>query len=604
MVNQIAAGEVVIQPCSVLKELIENSIDAGATKIDVQFYGSGADQLEVHDNGMGMNAEDLQLCIEPHATSKITSVEDLYQVMSCGFRGEALASIAEVSSFEITSKTDSTENATIISNKSGKIEISDAARGNGTSVVIKNLFHNVPVRRRFLKSDRAETGNNLDILRKLAISRPWVGISVKHDDKICFECDEDQSLAERTKTLDVFEKKSEFLEIDYERDNIKVTGICVAPPQHYGNAKKIQLYINRRPIKDKALTQAFVKAYSSYIPERRYPGAIIFLEMPANDVDVNIHPTKSEVRFHRSEDVFKVLYASIRNVLVDSAQVEDACESTPLVYKKSGMIRTVPMNRSYGGIHEKGEQKPFLEKSFLEPEKAYSSYSSSDSSHQAQNFANNSQNEQAVPEPPLAEETEMVKSFSVDSMPNCFQLLNRFIVVEADDHFEIMDQHAVHERVLFNQLHYDQTDKKFETQQLLAPTSLPYPTELHEISDDVKSDFESMGYELDWQEENATLLIQGIPDFLSASKATIILEEILNELIDGVLPQKDDLKKHILHSTACRAAIKAGDALSTEELHNIVAATLSMDDTQGCCPHGRNSSWRISIEEANTMFNR
>ena len=603
MVNQIAAGEVVIQPCSVLKELIENSIDAGATKIDVLFYGSGADQLEVHDNGMGMSSEDLHLCIEPHATSKITSVDDLYQVMSCGFRGEALASIAEVSAFEITSKVRTSKNASEISNKSGQIKVIDAARGTGTSVVIKNLFHNVPVRRRFLKTDRAETGNNLDILRKLALSRPWVGISVKHDDKICFECEEDQTLAERTKSLEVFEKKSQFLEVEYEKDKIKVSGICVAPPQHHGNAKKIQLYINRRPIKDKALTQALVRAYSSYIPERRFPGAIIFLEMPAIDVDVNIHPTKSEVRFHRSEEVFKVLYAAVRSVLVDSAQVDDACDTTPLVYKKTGMIRTVPMNRSYGGVHEKGEQQPFLEKSFLEPEKAYNANNSNGFSGSHQNFPNESQSNQTITESQF-KETETVKSFSVDTMPKCFQLLNRFIVVEADDHFEILDQHAVHERVLFNHLLHDETGKEFKTQHLLVPTSLPFPTELHDVSNDVKNDFESMGFELNWQEENASLLILGIPDFLSASKAAIILEEILTELTDGVLPQKDELKKHILHSTACRAAIKAGDALSTEELNNIVSATLSMDDTQGCCPHGRNSSWRISIEEANLMFNR
>lgn len=602
MINQIAAGEVVIQPCSVLKELVENSIDAGASKVEVNFFGSGADQIEVHDNGMGMQKEDLELCIEPHATSKITNIDDLYQVMSCGFRGEALASIAEVSEFEITSKAHDADTAYALSNNTGKLTCLPASRGFGTSILVKNLFHNVPVRRRFLKSERAETSQNLDILKKLALSRPWVGIEVNHDQKHCFRCPQDQDLKDRIRDLDIFDKKVELLDLAYTNENIEIEGICVQPPQHYGNANKIQLFVNRRPFKDKALNQALVKAYSSYIPERRFPGAVIFINMPAEDVDVNIHPTKSEVRFHNSEQVFKAIYAAARNILVDSAQIHDASESsTPLVYKKTGNIRTVPMNRSYGGVHDNASTTPFKDHA-AEPPSLFKEWNKPKSS-----FPENTQ----VRSTPFLEEIESIPednrtepSFQVNQPPRAFQLLNRFIVIEQDDCFEIMDQHAVHERVLFNQLFHDEKEKVFDSQFLLAPIEITFPENLIDVSDSIKSDFERMGYKLQWLEEQNILQVLSIPDFMTPEKSTSILEEILEELAEGVLPNRDELRKNILHSTACRAAIKAGDSLTEEELKTIVAATLSMDDTQGCCPHGRNSTWRITIAEANAMFNR
>lgn len=603
IVNQIAAGEVVIQPCSVLKELVENSLDAGATQIDIEFSGSGADMIKIKDNGMGMDKEDLLLSIQAHATSKIASAEDLYRVISCGFRGEALASIAEVSQFEITSSTKDSKTAHRLFKNGENYQTEIASRGtHGTTVSMKNLFHNVPVRRRFLKSERSESAYNLDILKKLSISRPWVGFKVQRDQKISFELPEDQSLENRIKDLGLFESSANLLKIDFKGETIKAQGAVVAPPIHFGNAQKVWLYINRRPIKDKALVQALVRSFNSYIPERRFPGAVVFIDIDPEEVDVNIHPTKSEVRFKDAEQVFKDLYQAIKQVLVGSSQKEDQSETQTIVYKSSGLPKTVPMNRSYGHI-DKTQAPPFQTTSTREEQQIWNPKQNNKSTTPQTLFSEETNFE--PDDVPVSKAPEKpVRSFSVDRLPRSFQVLKRFIVIEFDDHFAVMDQHAIHERILFNQLSYEDEKRDFSTQMLLSPINLPLPEGLHDLSDQLISEFDRMGFKLQFNTSAQNIEVQGIPDFYSAEKGTQVLEDILSELSEGILPQKEDLRRKILHSASCRSAIKAGDALTQEEIDRIVAATLSMDIHQGCCPHGRNAIWRISIDEANSMFNR
>ena len=598
VVNQIAAGEVVVQPCSVIKELTENSLDAGATHIEIDFTASGADAMIIKDNGMGMDPEDLKLCIEPHATSKIQSADDLYNVASYGFRGEALASIAEVSNFEILSKTPDADQANRLYRKGSHFETEPASRAQGTTISIKNLFHNVPVRRRFLKSDRAETTDNLDTLRKVALSRPWVGIKVTHDQKTSFELPQDQNLESRVRDLGLFDKKANFLNFKEEIDGISVEGLVVAPPIHFGNGQKQYIFVNRRPIKDKALSQALVRAFSSYIPERRFPGAVIFIDMEPEEVDVNIHPAKSEVRFRESEKIFRAIYSSVKNQLLDSAQVEDAIETQQIVYKTHGIPKTVPMNRSYGGVYE-GRPNPFGAKS---PESnPFQNPPSPPESFKHDPF------QPKFPETPSFEtenDQETEEHFSVNQLPKATQVLNRFVLIEFEDYFELMDQHAIHERIVYNQLAHEDRTKTYSTQNLLAPVELPLPENLVEISQDLQNSFTDMGFSLEFMSETQKVSIDGIPDFYTVEKALKVLEEILDDLSEGVLPDRDQLRRDILHSAACRSALKAGDPMSEEELKAFVAATLTMDEHQGSCPHGRNARWRISIDEANSMFDR
>jgi DNA mismatch repair protein MutL len=606
IVNQIAAGEVVVQPCSVIKELVENAIDAGATQVEVKFDGGGADGLSVIDDGFGMAEEDLILCIEAHATSKITSAADLYSVTSCGFRGEALASISEVSRFEIISRSEGSENAIqLYRDNTGAFKTKIAYRNQGTTVQIRDLFHNVPVRRRFLKTDRAEATKNIDTLKKLAISRPWIGFHVKRDGNTTFELPRKQSLLERVKDLGLFDKKTGLLEIDDDRGELKVHGIITEPPAHFGNAQKIHLFVNHRPITDKGLNQALIRAYSSYIPERRFPGGVIFLDLDPEEVDVNIHPTKSEVRFRQSDVVFKAIYSTAKDRLLDTAQIEDASETQTMVYKSSGLAKTVPMNRSYGGVYE-GRPDPFGAK----PSSSPSTSSSESPTINLQPRLPSTPSSSSVFETEIGNiDEDSIEThqdvFDQQDLPKAHQVLNRFILMEFDDHFELMDQHAIHERILYNQLAHEDRKRNFVCQHLLVPSILDLPDALDEITDILITEFRSMGYELEMSSNGPHLLeVKGVPDFMKVEKGLKVLESMLAELADGFPPDKDDLRRTILHSAACRSAVKAGDPLTQDELRGMVAATLTMDSHQGCCPHGRNARWRISIAEANNMFNR
>jgi DNA mismatch repair protein MutL len=617
IVNQIAAGEVVIQPCSVIKELVENSFDAGARRVDIEFNGSGADELKVMDDGSGMEPEDLLLSIEPHATSKISSAADIYQVVSCGFRGEALASIAEVSQFEVVSRLQGSEAAhRLHRDKNGTYITSPASRAQGTTITMKHLFHNVPVRRRFLKSDRSETSHNLDILRKLALARPWIAMNVRHDERTCWDLPEEQQLEERVRGLLLFDKKCRFLPFEKEDGQLKVSGLVVSPPDHFGNGQKIYIFVNRRPIKDKSLNQALVRSFSSYIPERRFPGAVLFIDIDPEEVDVNIHPTKSEVRFREPDLIFKKVYAAVRDTLMDSAQEHDASDqSQTLVYKSSGLAKTVPMNRNYGGVYdnkpnpfgasESGESKGSGTAGSLfqpkipdrHPEARPESFSSGNEFQ-----SEKSSDEQLSHSGPEAPPT---KSFQVDQLPTAYQILDRFIMIEREDRFDLMDQHAIHERILYNQLaHEDHARKNYASQGLLAPVSIDLPEALGELSETILEELNNMGFQVEIQSKEGNVLVHGLPDFLKIEKGLQILEEMLDDLAQNCPPNRDDLRRDILHSAACRSAIKAGDHLTPDELKGIVAAALTMDQHQGCCPHGRNAIWSISIAEANAMFNR
>lgn len=605
IINQIAAGEVVIQPSSVIKELVENAIDAGASQVEVRFEGGGADGLSVIDDGQGMEKEDLLLCIEPHATSKISAASDLYTVTSCGFRGEALASIAEVSRFEIISRTNSSENANkLFSDNSGTFKTQVASRNQGTTVHVKDLFHNVPVRRRFLKTDRSEASSNLDTLKKLAVSRPWIGFDVLRDGNSSFSLPKKQSLMDRVRDLGLYEKKTGLLEIKIEREGIQVSGVVTEPPEHYGNAQKIHLFVNRRPIKDKGLNQALIRAYSSYIPERRFPGGIVFIEIDPEEVDVNIHPTKSEVRFRQSDSVFKAIYSAVKDRLLDTAQIEDATETQTMVYKSSGLPKTVPMNRSYGGVYE-GKPDPFGAGS-SSPKNDLVAKSPPLDLQPRFPSSTSTQPPEFDPPPSTEKKGDAVEEvFANQDLPKAHQILNRFILMEFDDHFELMDQHAIHERILYNQLAHEDRKRNFACQHLLVPSVIDLPDELDSVSDVLLEEFNRMGYELEMAKDGPhRLQVSGVPDFLKVEKGLKVLESMLEELAEGFPPDKDDLRRTILHSAACRSAIKAGDPLTEDELRGIVAATLTMDTHQGCCPHGRNARWRISIAEANNMFNR
>ncbi len=587
-----------IQPCSVIKELVENSFDAGATRVEVEIDGSGADGIRISDNGMGMDEEDLLLCVEPHATSKIENATDLYRTLSCGFRGEALASIAEVSRLDMTSRPAEGEHANkLIRDKKGQYVLEGASRGQGTSVSMRDLFYNVPVRRRFLKSDRAENTQNLEVLKKLALARPWVGMKVMRDGLINFDLPEDQDLEARIRGLGLFDVKTKLKAMQHESENAKLEGMITLPPEHFGTPGKIWLFVNRRPFNDRALVRAIQQGFSSFVPERRYPGAVLFIQCPAEEVDVNIHPTKSEVRFRHPEDMFRLVMRGMREALSDQSAAVHEEDAQMVVYKKSGVAKAVPVP-TVSRTH--APQSDPWKKPLWESDRDFS-YGSSKSARSAdlgeteQRFFSPSDPTSVHQEAPQACERGSANLRSS-------QWLQRFIVVETAQGLEIADQHALHERILFNQLRQADKSALFCTQSLLAPITLAFPSELQEFSKETIAELEKGGFSLELRDSE--LCIHGIPDYLNPEKACAVMEGVMADLCQGVPPSLEELRRLILATLACRAAVKAGDVLEGEEIQRLVLFWHLMDESQECCPHGRSSIWRLSIEELNSFFDR
>lgn len=619
VVNQIGAGEVVLQPCSVLKELVENSIDAGASRIEAEWTGSGAESMRVSDNGTGIDRDDLPLAVERFATSKIDNADDLYAVMSCGFRGEALSSIAEVSDFEIlTNSSEDSSKATRFLRKSGQFTLLPASRNRGTTVQVKNLFHNVPVRRRFLKSPRAESSQSLDALKRLALARPHIAFRVLHDKKTDFELPEDQSLLDRCESLGIFNLNPapELLPYSGSRDEISASGLLVSPPSHFGNSQKIFIFVNSRPVTDAAIAKAVSQACDSYLPQRRWPGAIVRIELPSEEVDVNIHPTKSSVRFRRPDQVFSTVYRSIRQALeqANSTSPRDTSprpepptpdDSSPTpdsnlhTYRSpSSSPSSAPASSAFPSFNKR--QTPLDPSPKPSPQSPSPRLPELEPAFQSPRPPKNLK--ASHPSPPNYQPSSSA-SAPGSSPLKTVQLLRRYILREREDCFEIIDQHAIHERILYNRFRDLDKLAKTETQDLLAPLEIPLPENLPDLQPDLINEIKSFGF--DFSLEGSDLLLQSFPAFLNnADKAAKALEAMLKDLAEGGIPRPEKLRSNILHSLACRAAIKAGDLLNENEIQSLIFEIDKLGKHENCCPHGRPAVWRITPEIANAAFDR
>jgi DNA mismatch repair protein MutL len=317
LANKIAAGEVVERPASVVKELVENALDAGATRIDVALLDAGKTLIRVADDGAGMDAEDLRLAFEPHATSKISEIEDLFHIASNGFRGEALASIQSVSRASITTRQRQAASALVLESSGGKLsEIREAAGGFGTVVEIRDLFFNVPARRRWLKGDGTEFSHVVEWLTGLAAANPEVGFSLRHGERKALEVPAGQPHHERIQALFGDRFPDGMLEVHENESYARLDGYLSPPSAHRPNSKGLLLYVNRRLIRDRSLMQAALLAYREFLPPGRYPVAVLFLTVPPESVDVNVHPAKTEVRLLEQNRIFSLIKSGLTEKLL------------------------------------------------------------------------------------------------------------------------------------------------------------------------------------------------------------------------------------------------------------------------------------------------
>ncbi|HXH62074.1 MAG TPA: DNA mismatch repair endonuclease MutL [Fimbriimonadaceae bacterium] len=547
-INQIAAGEVVERPSSAVKELVENALDAGAARIAVRLEQSGRRLIEVADDGCGMDADSARLALQRHATSKITSVGDLQQVKTLGFRGEALPSIASVSRLTLsTAEQDGLR--TVLYAEDGLIEEPTAESGpRGTTVKVEDLFHNTPARLKFLKTDATELANAVDVVSKCAVSRPDVAFRLVHGETTVVETS--GSGDPLTALAEVWGRDAvrALAPVDAFNGTARVVGYVSPPHFTKPNRNWYWLFVNGRPVRSKTLTAALDQAFRSLTPERRYPLAHLEVMIDPAKVDVNVSPTKSDVKFHQDGAVFDAVRRAVTDALLKHGMVPDA---------ESVGRATDALRASGGNLREAAVQLAMLA------------------------------------QPRVGQATEPTLEIESRAMPDLLkglrvlgQVADTFIVAENDTALLIIDQHVAHERVLYEMLRDSRGTAPIEVQPLLEPETLHLDRRTAELIAEKLDELKAVGFDLE-RFGGDSFLVRTVPAAIRGRSAMQLLKDLAEELADGsaqgcLVPARDEI--YILCS--CKMAVKAGDKLGHAEMERLVH-DLAQTENPYLCPHGR-----------------
>jgi DNA mismatch repair protein MutL len=570
--SQIAAGEVIDRPASVVRELLDNSIDARADRIAVRIEGGGKSLIRVGDNGEGMTRDDLLLCIERHATSKIRTASDIYMVNSLGFRGEAIPSIGSVSRLEITSRPKDQVGGHRLKMSGGKLTaIEETGAPPGTIIDVRDLFFNIPVRRNFMRSAHTEMDYIVDTLSRSAL--PFFGISFKLEDsaKVILNFPAADHPLPRLFSLMGRKVADAMIESNETTDDLTVN-LYLAPPElNRTRADRLCVYVNRRNIRDSLITKAIFGGYGQRLMKGRYPQAVVFIEIDPSKVDVNIHPAKQEVRFHNSNVVFETIASAIERALSKSFHPF----SGPNLYEEKA----------------KPYYKPQTDYTFVaEPERAYETKPIGMPSPSK------------VAPPPLTAKVEKPAPSMLKELPYVIGQLGRtYILCQGKNGLIIVDQHAAHERIVYENLKKGLNESQIEVQALLLPHELELSAKETRIAIEKGELLSEMGIELDHFGGN-TFLLRAHPAILSEVEWDSFFSELLAGIDEGK-PNEETLLENILSVMACHGAVRAGDSMSREEM-TILLGQLEETDLPTNCPHGRPVSRLITYHEIEKMFKR
>lgn len=668
VINQIAAGEVVERPASVVKELVDNAIDAGAKRIAVELEQGGIELVRVTDDGSGIREDDITLALAPHATSKIRSAEDLDSIATMGFRGEALASITSVSRISVRSRTagsgdcgGSSVGGVQIDAEGDQVQPPRPAAGPvGTSVTVRNLFFNTPARRKFLRTPNTEQGHCVDVVTNLAMAHPAIGFALKAEGRVIFDLPPDQSPRRRVLDLVGSELAEQMLEVDVDRFDdargLAMWGLVGLPSIARANARSQHVFLNGRPIRDKTIQHAVREAYRGLIEPGRYPTAVLMLEMDPRSVDVNVHPAKVEVRFRDQSMVHSAVLRAVREAL-------RAADLTPKVAFGAGgaggatggaMFRPDGVLPGSGGAIGAGgwqtpakpadpqafvrffhrppnagsNQEPLsyqVLKTTLSPSiapgatnedptpsalgggegtAAVSPGGSDDAAHPSTEAANLPASLEAHPQLPAPVPVARV-----------LQIHNSYMVTQDEQGILIVDQHALHERVMFEYLLHRVTSARgeaaastgaaLESQRLLVPAVIDAePRRIAKLGE-LGPLLARLGIEAE-QLSPSSLGVQAFPSFLYERGVTP--EEFLGDLLDRAdaddfVPNSEEALHEVLDMMSCKAAVKAGDRLSERELADLLKLREEVERSSNC-PHGRPTSIRLTIGELEKRFGR
>ena len=581
--NQIAAGEVIERPASVVKELVENALDAGASRVEVRIEGGGADLIEVADDGCGMEPEDAVLAIERHATSKVRSAADLTAVRSFGFRGEALPSIASVSRLTLTTSAGG-EAGTEVRVDAGIMHgASPAAHPRGTTVKVEGLFHNAPARRKFLRAAGTETAHAIDHLVRLAAAHPAVAFRLTSGGRETFLWPAAAGLRERAAQILGPSEAVRLLDVDRSEGRPRLRGLVSAPSLTRATARDARLYVNDRPVRDRRLLHALTEGAATSVPRGRYPVAFLFLEVPAEEVDVNVHPAKSEVRFARPGALHDLVLRAVRETL-GSARPFAALGDRPLLDPALPTAGFPPV--------------PLLEGAepagtgVAEAHVPFASRSTSSTAVPARG------SDDRAPSPPP--DASVVP---LDRLTPLAQYRDTYILAAAPDGLVIVDQHAAHERVLYERLLEDAATRRLERQRLLFPLIVEVSPAERLALEEERELFASMGFVLA-AFGAGTIRVEEIPGLLKATAAESLVRELLADLVDRTRGRAADERRHRIAATsACHAAVRAHEALPGPALDRLVTDLLRARAPM-TCPHGRPTILRLPLDRLEREFRR
>jgi DNA mismatch repair protein MutL len=650
--NQIAAGEVVERPASVAKELVENSIDAGARRVEVDVEGGGRRLLRVADDGSGMTRDDAVLAFERHATSKISSAEDLEHITTLGFRGEALASIASVARVELVTQTEDEAEGTRVVVEGGRMrDVAPAARARGTTIAVRDLFFNVPARRKFLRSEATESFHLTNLVTHYALAHPEIAFALTNNGREVLRAGAASDLRERAYQIFGAEFLEGLLEVGGERERVARVGGYVSAPRERRTTRDAQyLFVNGRFVRDRLVARALSEGYRAVLPHGTYPAALLFLEVPPEEVDVNVHPAKTEVRFRRGSAVADAVRDAVRGALATGGflRLEENFVAAPDQDEADAFTNDAGANNAatsftspddfFRGASSADFQRPASDRdaadsprqaSLSSTREAYAvergdeqNLTGDERSRRGdeQDFGGDerglSGDERPASEasalddaalPPLGSAAGLVREAAAELLtPNIRplgQLEDSFIIASDGEGLLLIDQHAAHERILFDEYRRLEQSRAHESQQLLVPETFDLTPAQAAAFGEVSSELERLGFGL-MRLSGRTVAVRSVPAGLPHADARNLLAEIL----DAVDAEKRGrararLGEQVAATLARHAAVKAGTPLSSEKMSWLIERLLQTSSPT-TCPHGRPVILRLAKRDIERGFRR
>ena len=616
VVNRIAAGEVVERPASVIKELIENAIDAGASEIRLEVTGGGLSQMQVLDDGCGIPSADVELAFKRHSTSKLTSVDDLDDIRTLGFRGEALASIAAVARVTLVTRALDEPVGTLLRIEGGQIVAREpSGRPPGTAITVLDLFYNVPARRKFLRTERTERRHIDTLVTRYAMAYPNLRLALTHNGRTTFQSNGSGDLREVLVSVYGATNASQTIKVDPVETpdtHILVSGYVSAPSLNRSNRSEISIFVNGRWVHDQRLTFAVIQAYHTFLMTGRYPLAVIMVELPPGDVDVNVHPSKTQVRFRDGDAVFRAIQRAVRRTLIDQARVSQIhTASAPTDVPASDAVDAERFGSTEwpsawptpeqvvrrAQLRAIGTQPPH----HLHPDTP-STQIGLDLTPPATGGITLARSTEIAADSPPQGHPPLGQGHQLPPLRVVGQLGLTYIVAEGPGGMFLIDQHAAHERVLYEKYMAEKAQARIATQVLLEPLTVELMAEGAGLLEENLETLLALGFDVEPFGGN-TALVRAIPAVLINDDIQAVFNEIVADLQAGNEPLAGEIEARIVRRVCKRATIKAGQALSRQEMEELIRQLEACTAPQ-TCPHGRPTMLHLSATQLAQQFGR